>query len=87
MRSSVVSVVVKETEPQQEPWRRWILFRVKCPKLRNNSRSYGGQLMLHVSTQAFSQHLGQCGMSRDSSFNTSLDHSRVYDCPNLQNTI
>lgn len=37
--------------------------------------------------QRFTEDLGNCGMLRDNAFNTSLDRSRVYDCPNLQNTI
>ncbi|KAL6479528.1 hypothetical protein MHYP_G00129610 [Metynnis hypsauchen] len=56
-------------------------YGLRAPSFESSPCSY------HPLSQAFSQHLGQCGMSRDSSFNTSLDHSRVYDCPNLQNTI
>ncbi|TTD92246.1 hypothetical protein Baya_14860 [Bagarius yarrelli] len=38
-------------------------------------------------SRAFSKHLSVCGMSQDTSFNTSLDRSRVCNCFNLHNTI
>ncbi|XP_060734711.1 piercer of microtubule wall 2 protein [Tachysurus vachellii] len=41
----------------------------------------------HPVSQAFSKHMGKCGMYRDTTFNTILDRSRVYDCPNLHHTI
>ncbi|XP_049578145.1 piercer of microtubule wall 2 protein [Syngnathus scovelli] len=41
----------------------------------------------HPKSQKFTNLLGKTGMYRDDCFNTALDRSRVYDCPNLQHTI
>ncbi|XP_061774031.1 piercer of microtubule wall 2 protein-like [Nerophis ophidion] len=41
----------------------------------------------HPRTQKFTKHLSRSGMYRDTCFNTTVDRSRVYDCPNLQHTI
>ncbi|KAI5611360.1 hypothetical protein C0J50_4883 [Silurus asotus] len=38
-------------------------------------------------SQSFSKHLGKCGMSRDTLFNTRLDRNRVCDSIILRNTI
>ncbi|XP_026876617.2 uncharacterized protein C15orf65 [Electrophorus electricus] len=69
--------------------------KAQSPFYRTTSSEYGScgptpessPCAYHPLSQAFSEHLGTCGMYRDNSFNTSLDRSRVYDCPNLQNTI
>ncbi|RDD43198.1 UPF0691 protein C9orf116-like protein [Trichoplax sp. H2] len=33
----------------------------------------------HAKSQKFSQHLGQCGMTRNQSLNTAIEKSRVFD--------
>ncbi|XP_077423343.1 piercer of microtubule wall 2 protein [Vanacampus margaritifer] len=38
-------------------------------------------------SQKFTNYMAESGMYRDNCFNTTLDRSRVYDCPNLQHTI
>ncbi|KAG9273451.1 hypothetical protein AMEX_G12587 [Astyanax mexicanus] len=56
-------------------------YGLRPPSFESSPCSY------HPISQAFTQHLGQSGMYQDTTFNTSLDRSRVHDCPNLQNTI
>nr|XP_010296803.1 PREDICTED: uncharacterized protein C15orf65 homolog [Balearica regulorum gibbericeps] len=41
----------------------------------------------HPVDQTFSNHLLTCGSFQDSSLNTTIDRSRVYDYPNLQHTL
>ncbi|KAJ7986148.1 hypothetical protein DPEC_G00347780 [Dallia pectoralis] len=56
-------------------------YGVRPPTFESSPCTY------HPLSQKFTEDLGNCGMFRDNSFNTGLDRSRVYDCPNLQNTI
>ncbi|KAF3689117.1 putative protein C15orf65 [Channa argus] len=65
------------------------------PLYRTTSSNYGrisptfesSPCSFHPKSQRFSQDLGKNGMYLDTSFNTALDRSRVYDYPNLQHTI
>lgn len=62
------------------------LARSQKLMFKTTSSDYGAQAptfesspcTFHPVSQTFSQHLGMCGMSRDNSFNTSLDHSLLY---------
>uniref|UniRef100_A0A8C5GZP0 Uncharacterized protein n=1 Tax=Gouania willdenowi TaxID=441366 RepID=A0A8C5GZP0_GOUWI len=47
----------------------------------------GSKGSFYPKTQRFSDGLRKSGMYCDNSFNTGLDRSRVYDCPNLQHTL
>ncbi|XP_072551780.1 piercer of microtubule wall 2 protein-like [Salminus brasiliensis] len=86
----VFSCIIRPKTTSISPW-----VKPQSPLYRTTASEYGlrapsfesSPCSYHPVSQAFSQHLGQSGMYRDNSFNTSLDRSRVYDCPNLQNTI
>lgn len=62
------------------------LVRSQNLMYKTTSSDYGAQMPTFESSpcsyypisQTFSQHLGMCGMYRDNSFNTSLDHSLLY---------
>ncbi|KAM6308250.1 piercer of microtubule wall 2 protein [Aegotheles albertisi] len=41
----------------------------------------------HPVDHTFSKHLLTCGLLKDSSLNTAIDRSRVYDYPNFQHTL
>lgn len=65
-----------------------LLYRTTSGEYGSRAPTYeSSPCVYHPLSQAFSKHLGVCGMCRDTSFNTSLDRSRVCDCPNLHNTI
>ncbi|KAF4071858.1 hypothetical protein AMELA_G00267750 [Ameiurus melas] len=65
-----------------------LLYRTTSGKYGSRAPTFeSSPCVYYPLSQAFSKHLGVCGMSRDTSFNTSLDRSRVCDCLNLHNTI
>uniref|UniRef100_A0A3Q2ZBR5 Uncharacterized protein n=1 Tax=Hippocampus comes TaxID=109280 RepID=A0A3Q2ZBR5_HIPCM len=72
---------------------RW--SKAQNPLYRTTSGDYGlypptvetTPCTFHPKSQKFTKHLAKSGMYRDNCFNTTLDRSRVYDCPNLQHTI
>nr|XP_057944172.1 piercer of microtubule wall 2 protein-like [Doryrhamphus excisus] len=76
--------------PTPTPW-----SKPQNPLYRTTSGEYGlypptpetTPCTFHPRTQKFTNHLGCTGMYRDTCFNTTVDRSRVYDCPNLQHTI
>ncbi|XP_058244386.1 piercer of microtubule wall 2 protein isoform X2 [Hemibagrus wyckioides] len=65
-----------------------LLYRTTSCEYGSRSPTFeSSPCVYHPMSQAFSKHLGTCGMSRDTSFNTSLDRSKVCDRINLHNTI
>ncbi|XP_066541143.1 piercer of microtubule wall 2 protein isoform X2 [Hoplias malabaricus] len=82
---------MKRVEPTSiSPWVKpqSLLYRTTASEYGLHPPSFESSPCSYIPmSQAFSQHLGMCGMYRNHSLNTSVDRSRVYDCPNLQNTI
>ncbi|MCJ8733045.1 hypothetical protein PDJAM_G00218510 [Pangasius djambal] len=71
-----------------KPMTQRLLFRTTSSEYGSRSPTFeSSPCVYHPLSKAFSKHMGVCGMSRDTSFNTSLDRSRVCDCVNLHNTI
>ncbi|XP_034032833.1 uncharacterized protein C15orf65-like [Thalassophryne amazonica] len=56
-------------------------YGLLSPTIETSPYSY------HPKRSRFTENLNKAGMHRDTSLNTSLDRSRVIDCPNLQHTI
>ncbi|XP_062860642.1 piercer of microtubule wall 2 protein [Trichomycterus rosablanca] len=75
------SLAISETNPQS------LLYRTSSSEYGSRAPTFeSSPCAYYPVSQAFSEHLGMCGMSRDSSFNTSLDRSRVSDRLYLHNT-
>lgn len=69
--------------------------KTQHPLYRTTSSDYGlrtqtsgtSRRAFYPKSQKFTEEIRKTGLFRDNSLNTTLDRSKVYDCPDLQNTI